>query len=99
MLEKGHFEEVGKLMQRINISPAKKALRQNFIFSATLTMVHDLPDHFLKRKKKRNILKVTPGRKIQDLIEALGLVNPKVVDITQSSGTFMMAQKYMHLLG
>lgn len=45
MLEKGHFEEMQELLMRINADEEKKTNRQNFIFSATLSLVHDLPDH------------------------------------------------------
>ena len=45
MLEKGHFEEMQQLLLRINADEEKKVNRQNFIFSATLSLVHELPDH------------------------------------------------------
>lgn len=47
MIEKGHFEELKKLLERLNMESENKTKRQNFIFSATLTMVHDLPDYVL----------------------------------------------------
>lgn len=45
MVEKGHFEELQMLLKRLNTDQSKVETRQNFIFSATLTLVHDLPDH------------------------------------------------------
>lgn len=45
MVEKGHFEELKLLLKRINQDESKKRSRQNFVFSATLTLVHDIPDH------------------------------------------------------
>lgn len=45
MVEKGHFEELRSLLKVINENEEKKQARQNFIFSATLTLVHDLPEH------------------------------------------------------
>lgn len=50
MIERGHFEELHHLLDKINDDENKKALRQNFVFSATLTLVHELPFH-LKAKK------------------------------------------------
>lgn len=90
MLEKGHFQELHSIIERINIDEKKVRERQNFVFSATLTMVHDLPD-YLRMKKKRNarskIFKLTPGQKLQRVIEMLKVKNPKVVDLTKEKGT------------
>ena len=54
MVEKGHFEELKSLLKIINENEEKKQSRQNFIFSATLTLVHDLPDHM---QSKQNFYK------------------------------------------
>lgn len=45
MVEKGHFEELRSLLKLINENEQKKQSRQNFVFSATLTLVHELPEH------------------------------------------------------
>lgn len=45
MVEKGHFEELRSLLKVLNADEERKQLRQNFVFSATLTLVHDLPEH------------------------------------------------------
>lgn len=45
MVEKGHFEELRSLLKVLNADEQKKQQRQNFVYSATLTLVHDLPDH------------------------------------------------------
>lgn len=45
MVEKGHFEELRSILKLINENEQKKQSRQNFVFSATLTLVHDLPEH------------------------------------------------------
>lgn len=89
MLEKGHFEELHKLLELLNQDPVNVSNRQTFIFSATLTMVHDLPDYVVKRARSKGNkpLKCTPGQKLQQVIEAFGVKNPKIVDITSSSGT------------
>lgn len=50
MIERGHFEELHHILERLNDDVEKKQKRQNFVFSATLTMVHDLPK-YLKGKK------------------------------------------------
>uniref|UniRef100_A0A0A1WHP7 ATP-dependent RNA helicase n=1 Tax=Zeugodacus cucurbitae TaxID=28588 RepID=A0A0A1WHP7_ZEUCU len=89
MVEKGHFEELRSLLKVLNADENKKQTRQNFIFSATLTLVHDLPDHMQKRNvgKRPKFIKQTPGMKIQGLIEELGISQPKIVDITRSQQT------------
>ncbi|XP_026728511.1 DEAD-box ATP-dependent RNA helicase 13 [Trichoplusia ni] len=95
MIERGHFEELQPLLERLNADEERSAARQNFVFSATLTMVHDLPTH-MKGKKvtqrgkiiNRKIEKMTPQQKVNRLIKMLGMTEPKVVDITtQNLGT------------
>ncbi|GAB1870027.1 ATP-dependent RNA helicase [Camponotus japonicus] len=89
MMEKGHFQELYDLLEKMNANPVKLEKRQTFVFSATLTMVHDIPD-YLQRKKKRyvrsKIYKLTPGQKLQKIIQLLKIKNPKVVDLTKESG-------------
>ncbi|KAL2717010.1 ATP-dependent RNA helicase DDX24-like [Vespula squamosa] len=90
MLEKGHFQELQDIIERINVNEKKSKERQTFVFSATLTLVHDIPD-YLQRKKKRfgksKIFKLTPGQKLQKIIDMLKIKNPKIVDITKETGT------------
>ncbi|XP_059047355.1 ATP-dependent RNA helicase DDX24-like [Achroia grisella] len=95
MIERGHFEELQPLLERLNSDDTKRSSRQNFVFSATLTMVHELPTH-MKGKKvtkrgkiiNRKIEKMTPQQKIKRLVDMLGMTDPKVVDITaQNLGT------------
>ncbi|XP_018306369.1 ATP-dependent RNA helicase ddx24, partial [Mycetomoellerius zeteki] len=90
MMEKGHFQELHDLLEKMNANSAKIKKRQMFVFSATLTMVHDLPD-YLDRKKKRyarsKICKLTSDQKLQKIIQLLKIKNPKVVDLTKESGT------------
>ncbi|KAI8433070.1 hypothetical protein MSG28_013928 [Choristoneura fumiferana] len=89
MIERGHFEELNPLLERLNSSPEQRDARQNFVFSATLTLVHDLPSH-MKGKKvtkhgkiiNRKVEKMTPARKVKRLVALLGMTEPKVVDIT-----------------
>ncbi|KAJ8710555.1 hypothetical protein PYW08_009070 [Mythimna loreyi] len=95
MVERGHFEELTPLLERLNADDERRAARQNFVFSATLTMVHDLPAH-MKGKKvtkrgkiiNRKVEKMTPAQKVNRLIKLIGMSDPKVVDITtQNLGT------------
>ncbi|XP_034102387.1 ATP-dependent RNA helicase DDX24 [Drosophila albomicans] len=89
MVEKGHFEELRSLLKVLNGDEERKQLRQNFVFSATLTLVHDLPDHMQKRNvgKRPKFTKQTVDQKIESLIEELGISQPKIVDITSSQQT------------
>ncbi|XP_012232773.2 ATP-dependent RNA helicase DDX24 [Linepithema humile] len=90
MLEKGHFQELHDLLEKINANPAKREKRQTFVFSATLTMVHDLPE-YLEKKKRRyarsRINKLTSDQKLQKIISLLKIKKPKIVDLTKESGT------------
>ncbi|EDV35855.1 uncharacterized protein Dana_GF12675 [Drosophila ananassae] len=89
MVEKGHFEELRSLLKVLNSDEQKKQQRQNFVYSATLTLVHDLPDHMQKRNvgKRPKFVKQTVDQKIESLIEELGISQPKIVDITSSQQT------------
>ncbi|KAH8413852.1 hypothetical protein KR222_010030 [Zaprionus bogoriensis] len=89
MVEKGHFEELRSLLKVLNADEERKKLRQNFVFSATLTLVHDLPEHMQKRNlgKRPKFVKQTVDQKIESLIEELGISQPKIVDITSSQQT------------
>ncbi|BFG06305.1 ATP-dependent RNA helicase DDX24 [Drosophila madeirensis] len=89
MVEKGHFEELRSLLKVLNADEQKKQQRQNFVFSATLTLVHDLPDHMQKRNvgKRPKFVKQTVDEKIESLIEELGISQPKIVDITSTQQT------------
>lgn len=89
MVEKGHFDELKLLLGRLNADPVKKSQRQNFVFSATLSMVHDLPGHLQTKKngRKKVVGKQTSAQKLQHLIDMIGMAQPKIVDITQKMGT------------
>ena len=47
MVEKGHFQELHHILERLNASPAR---RQTFVFSATLTLVHGPPSRLKSMK-------------------------------------------------
>ncbi|XP_060536730.1 ATP-dependent RNA helicase DDX24 [Cylas formicarius] len=86
MLERDHFQELHSLLEKINLDDDKRKARQNFVFSATLTLVHDLPKH-LTKKKFRKIGSMTPEQKLQKIMDSLGVTKPKVVDISEGKGT------------
>ncbi|ERL87493.1 ATP-dependent RNA helicase DDX24 [Dendroctonus ponderosae] len=89
MLEKGHFMELHDLLEKMNLDQQKKSERQNFVFSATLTLIHDIPKHLvLKRKiKGRKLHDMTADQKVQKIVNTLGITNPKIVDLSQGKGT------------
>lgn len=88
MIEKGHFEELKLILNRLNADPSKKANRQNFIFSATLTLIHDLPN-YLKLKnmnrKRKSFKPETVQQKIEALIQYFDISQPKIIDITRTN--------------
>ncbi|XP_050491285.1 ATP-dependent RNA helicase DDX24 isoform X2 [Bombus huntii] len=89
MLEKGHFQELQQLLEKINMNEKKMEERQTFVFSATLTMVHDIPEYLEKKKRKHTkskIQKLTPAQKLQKIMELVGIKNPKIIDVTKKSG-------------
>lgn len=96
MIEKGHFEELKLILERLNANLEKKDQRQNFIFSATLTMIHELPQ-YLKLKnitRKRKLQPETVTQKLETLISYFDISQPKIIDITQSArGSTGVAKK------
>lgn len=89
MIEKGHFEELKQILERLNSDPVRKEQRQNFIFSATLTLMHELPHHLKMRNinRKRKLKPETTEQKLQSLIDYFGISQPKVIDITPTQTT------------
>lgn len=92
MLEKGHFRELHDLLERINFDEDKRKKRQNFVFSATLTLTHELPSYLAVKKKmnlknSKKILNMTSEQKLQKIIEILGVTDPKIVDVTLTKCT------------
>uniref|UniRef100_A0A023GNZ6 ATP-dependent RNA helicase n=1 Tax=Amblyomma triste TaxID=251400 RepID=A0A023GNZ6_AMBTT len=88
MVEKGHFEDLTRLLEVMNApseESAEKRRRQNFVFSATLTMVHDMPKRMKNKHKKH---KLTEKEKVEELVRTIGISSkPKVVDLTRKLGT------------
>lgn len=85
MIEKGHFEELKLILDRLNADPVKKLQRQTFIFSATLTLIHELPN-YLKLKnmnrKRKPFKPETSQQKLETIIQYFGISQPKIIDIT-----------------
>jgi len=86
MVEKGHFEELQKILEMINnpgsSTNSTDSRRQTFIMSATLSLVHKPPQHAKKQKQK------SKEEKLSELMEAVGVKERrKVVDITRKVGT------------
>lgn len=84
MIEKGHFAELSDLLEMLNDSKCNPN-RQNFVFSATLTMVHQLPVRVLQKKKVKHIDRET---KLELLMKKIGIQGkPKVIDLTRKEAT------------
>ena len=78
MVEKGHFEELQKLLEMMNTGLANHGQRQTFIMSATLSLVHKKPSHV---KKKRQM---TSKQKLGELMQMVGVKDRrKIVDLTR----------------
>ena len=87
MTEKGHFEELKQLLELINRDEAKMRKRQNFVFSATLSLVHDLPKHLVGKRRAKA---VTSEEKLEQVMSTIGVkekASRKVVDLTSKLGT------------
>lgn len=95
MIEKGHFEELKQILERLNADEARKEQRQNFVFSATLTLIHELPQYLRLQNmnRKRKLQSQTAEQKLQTVIEYFGISQPKIIDITPSQTTGGTAQK------
>ncbi|XP_068227040.1 ATP-dependent RNA helicase DDX24 isoform X2 [Palaemon carinicauda] len=84
MVEQGHFEELKKLLEIINGNEAARLRRQNFVFSATLTLVHKGK----RRVKTKGKVTMTSEIKVKQLAKMIGLKDkPKIVDVTRKFGT------------
>ncbi|XP_054652280.1 ATP-dependent RNA helicase DDX24 [Dunckerocampus dactyliophorus] len=81
MVERGHFAELESLLEMLNTTHFNPK-RQNFVFSATLTMAHSLPTRVLQKKNIQQTDKVTL------LMERVGIKSkPKVIDLTRTQAT------------
>ncbi|NXF73408.1 DDX24 helicase, partial [Sclerurus mexicanus] len=84
MVEKGHFLELSQLLEVLNDSQYNPQ-RQTFVFSATLTLVHQTPARVLQKKNAKKMDKKT---KLELLMEKIGIKGkPKVIDLTRKEAT------------
>ncbi|XP_072895275.1 ATP-dependent RNA helicase DDX24 [Hemitrygon akajei] len=84
MVEKGHFAELSQLLELLQ-DKEYHPKRRTFIFSATLTMVHQVPTRILGKK---NTKKINTEAKLEALIHKVGLRGkPKVIDLSRKEGT------------
>lgn len=84
MTEKGHFQELKRLIELLKQNENVKG-RQIFVFSATLTLIHDLPNRLKLTKRKNKPNKITQSQKLNALISMLGMrsKHTKVIDLTR----------------
>uniref|UniRef100_A0A8P4K9R6 ATP-dependent RNA helicase n=1 Tax=Dicentrarchus labrax TaxID=13489 RepID=A0A8P4K9R6_DICLA len=83
MVERGHFAELDSLLEMLNTVHFNPT-RQTFVFSATLTMAHDLPTRLLQKKKKN----LDQRNRLEILMEKVGIKSkPKIVDLTRKEAT------------
>ncbi|NXM50164.1 DDX24 helicase, partial [Gymnorhina tibicen] len=84
MVEKDHFLELSQLLEILNDSQYNPR-RQTFVFSATLTLVHQTPTRVLQKKNAKKMDKKT---KLELLMEKVGIKGkPKVIDLTRKEAT------------
>lgn len=85
MTEKGHFDELIRLIELMKEQEGCSMKRQILVFSATLTLIHEPPSR-LKMKKKKRAHKFTQKQKIRSLIEVLGMREDKTrtIDLTNA---------------
>ncbi|XP_044292753.1 ATP-dependent RNA helicase DDX24 isoform X1 [Varanus komodoensis] len=84
MVERGHFLELSQLLEMLRESQYNPK-RQTFVFSATLTLIHQAPARVLQKKNATRIDKKT---KLEMLIQKVGMQNkPKVIDLTRKEAT------------
>jgi ATP-dependent RNA helicase DDX24/MAK5 len=80
MIERGHFSELENILKLLNGAPNSRA--QTFVFSATLTLTHQLPSYVKQKKRKVFSLNETTSERTDVLINFFKMRNPKIFDIT-----------------
>nr|XP_056706743.1 ATP-dependent RNA helicase DDX24 [Euleptes europaea] len=84
MVERGHFLELSQLLEMLNDSYYNPK-RQTFVFSATLTLIHQTPTRVLQKKKA---MKIDRKTKLEMLMQKVGIRSkPKVIDLTRKEAT------------
>ncbi|GIX94361.1 ATP-dependent RNA helicase DDX24 [Caerostris extrusa] len=82
MVEKGHFAELTQILSKINANESNRK-RQTFVFSATLTLIHDMPNRLTLKKRKAK--QIQAKQKLESFINLFGMKNPKIIDITNKT--------------
>ncbi|XP_068942114.1 ATP-dependent RNA helicase DDX24 [Petaurus breviceps papuanus] len=84
MVERGHFVELSQLLEMLNDNQYNPQ-RQTFVFSATLTLVHQAPARVFQKKHAKKIDKMG---KLELLMQKIGMRGkPKVIDLTRKEAT------------
>ncbi|KAM5129268.1 ATP-dependent RNA helicase DDX24 [Mantella aurantiaca] len=84
MVEKGHYAELSQLLEMLS-ETHYNAKRQTFVFSATLTLIHQAPSRLLQKKRFKRMDKES---KLESLMEKVGMKGkPKVIDLTRKQAT------------
>ncbi|KAG9481834.1 hypothetical protein GDO78_010844 [Eleutherodactylus coqui] len=84
MVEKGHYIELSQLLEMLSDS-LYNPQRQTFVFSATLTLIHQAPSRLLQKK---HFKKMDKEGKLESLMDKIGLKGkPKVIDLTRKQAT------------
>lgn len=84
MVEKGHYDELSRLLEMLSDSHYNPQ-RQTFVFSATLTLIHQAPGRLLQKK---NFKVMGKEGKLENLMDKIGLKGkPKVIDLTRKQAT------------
>ncbi|XP_053553495.1 ATP-dependent RNA helicase DDX24 [Bombina bombina] len=84
MVEKGHYAELSQLLEMLSEGHYNPK-RQTFVFSATLTLIHQAPSRLTQKKKFK---KMDKEGKLEALMEKIGMKGkPKVIDLTRKQAT------------
>ncbi|KAM6463833.1 ATP-dependent RNA helicase DDX24 isoform 2-T3 [Liasis olivaceus] len=84
MVERGHFLELSQLLEMLSETQHNQK-RQTFVFSATLTLIHQAPARVLQKK---NAIKIDRKTKLEMLMQKVGIKGkPKVIDLTRKEAT------------
>ncbi|XP_040190789.1 ATP-dependent RNA helicase DDX24 isoform X2 [Rana temporaria] len=84
MVEKGHYAELTQLLEMLSDTHYNPK-RQTFVFSATLTLIHQAPSRLLQKK---NFRRMDKDSKLESLMHKVGMKGkPKVIDLTRKQAT------------
>ncbi|XP_018414896.1 PREDICTED: ATP-dependent RNA helicase DDX24 [Nanorana parkeri] len=84
MVEKGHYAELTQLLEMLSDTHYNPK-RQTFVFSATLTLIHQAPSRLLQKKHYK---KMDKESKLESLMQKVGMKGkPKVIDLTRKQAT------------